>query len=490
VALHASTLVNRQWCEYAIKHLWKEPFRLVLALKESVDYGARDRAKTAMLTEMLIISLINNENQTRNNTLQPSHKFALIPIPVFNYVAFIRKIDLQDLGLAMIEWYEYVFSKEYGRKTESIKVRNAIFGTLLQRRVTRFSTTKPYRDDKFFMKEITARICKLLMIQISRLDSISIESASVSPRVKLSEILEAHFEESSQFFEITNDYMGIISYPGANNCLSQIADFSWKDICPRAIQFVRDLSLVAKNLKRIVFDIRSRTFAEESKLAMTALHTLIEAQIALREFELYNFCINGPDLINVLKRQKETLNRLVFRNLNVTKLDYISEIESLINLEELEIIGGNLESKELESWPISITKFPNLKFYQVDNISPPSIEMMSNLIDQTSCSTLRSFIYIQRRKYCLQSTTSILETVSQHCINLKYFECDAEIGSTDQLMSILKSSPFLETIIVRNKRIPSNINDLLRHVKLTKLRYLELEGPWKFSPESLDVFLK
>ncbi|CAG8495147.1 19624_t:CDS:1, partial [Racocetra persica] len=93
-------------------------------------------------------------------------------------------------------------------------------------------------------------------------------------------------------------------------------------------------------------------------------------------------------------------------------------------------------------------------------------------------------------KYCHQSTTSILETVSQHCINLKYFECDAEIGSTDQLMSILKSSPFLETIIIRNKRIPSNINDLLRHVKLTKLRYLELEGPWKFSPESLDVFLK
>ncbi|CAG8721208.1 252_t:CDS:1, partial [Scutellospora calospora] len=156
-------------------------------------------------------------------------------------------------------------------------------------------------------------------------------------------ILEAHFEESSQFFNITNDYMGIISYPGAKNCLSQVVEFSWRDICPRAIQFVRDLSLVAKNLKRIVFDIRSRTFAEESALAMTALHSLIEAQNALREFELHNFNITGPNLINVLKQQKESLNRLVFRNLNVTKLEYISGIESLNNIEELEIIGGYLE---------------------------------------------------------------------------------------------------------------------------------------------------
>ncbi|CAG8699240.1 8287_t:CDS:1, partial [Scutellospora calospora] len=153
VALRASILVNRQWCEYAIKHLWKEPFRLVLALKDSVDYGVRDRAKTAMLTEMLLISLINNENKT-NHMPQASRKLALLPIPIFNYVAFIRKIDLKDLGLAIIEWYEHIFSKEYSRKTDLIKVRNAIFGTLLQRRVTRYTSTKPYKQDNIFIKEI------------------------------------------------------------------------------------------------------------------------------------------------------------------------------------------------------------------------------------------------------------------------------------------------------------------------------------------------
>ncbi|RIB08411.1 hypothetical protein C2G38_2111197 [Gigaspora rosea] len=488
VALRASILVNRQWCEYAIKHLWKDPFRLALALKENIDYGVRDRAKTGMLIEMLIISLINNENKTKNNIPQTSRKLALIPIPIFNYVAFIRRIDLQDLGLAIIEWCEYIFSKEYSRQTDSIKIRNAIFGTLLQRRVTRYTSTKSYKKDNIFIKEITSRICKLLMIQISRLDSISIESASVSPRVKLSEILEAHFEESSQFSYITNDYMEIVSYPGAENCLSQIVDFSLKDICPKAIQFMRDLSLIAKNLTRIVFDARLRIFSGESTLAMAALHTLIEAQNALREFELYNFCINGPNLINDLKQQKDTLIRLLFKNVNITKLEYISEIESLINLEELEIVGGNLESKDF--WPISITKFPKLKFYQIDNINPSSIKMKSNLIDQTICSTLRSFIYIQRKRYCLQSTTTILEAVSQHCMNLRYFECDAEIGSTDQLMSVITSSPFLETIIIRNKRIPLNINELLEHVKLIRLRYLELEGPWKFSSKSLDIFLR
>ncbi|CAG8479976.1 11097_t:CDS:1, partial [Dentiscutata erythropus] len=362
IALRASILVNRQWCEYAIKHLWKEPFRLALALKENIDYGVRDRAKTGMLTEMLIISLINNEDKTKNNISQTPRKFALIPIPIFNYVAFIRRIDLQDLGLAMIEWCEYIFSKEYSRQTDSIKIRNAIFGTLLQRRVTRFTSNKPYKKDKIFIKEITARICKLLMIQILRLDYISIESASVSPRVKLSEILEAHFEESSQFSDITNDYMGIVSYPGAENCLSQVVDFSWRDTCPRAIQFVRDLSLIAKNLTRIVFGVRSHKSPEESTLAMAALHTLIEAQNALREFELYNFCINGANLINVLKQQKDTLIRLVFKNFIVTKLEYISEIGSLINLEELEFVGGTLESKDF--WPISITRFQNLKFYQ------------------------------------------------------------------------------------------------------------------------------
>ncbi|CAG8809974.1 6698_t:CDS:1, partial [Dentiscutata erythropus] len=101
-----------------------------------------------------------------------------------------------------------------------------------------------------------------------------------------------------------------------------------------------------------------------------------------------------------------------------------------------------------------------------------------------------SFIYIQRWKYCLQSTTTILDAVCEHCTNLRYFECDAEIGSTEQLTSVFTSSPFLETIIIRNKRILLNINELLEQVKLIRLCYLELEGPMKFSSEALDTFLR
>ncbi|CAG8544829.1 1371_t:CDS:1 [Acaulospora colombiana] len=480
VSLHASILVNRQWCKNAIKDLWRQPFRLVMADKNTEKYTSRNRTSTGMLVKIILSCLVDVSGYYSSENSN-----ARVKEHVFNYIEFIRHLDLDDLGLAIAEWTEYCFSPEFNQNAESVKHRNIIFSALSPRRVTRFTSYKDLKGNNSFIKGIAEGICKLLVMQIPRLDSISIKPVWFDKCVQPSAVIWEHFHESSAYSNITNEYMGLATYPNADVCLSKLSEFSWIDNCPRSIQVIRELSSLTNNIRKISFGISFKPYKGEA-LAFESMISLIEAQNALSDFDLQNIDISSSTLMKTLARHKNTLTRLCFRSVNISKSEDILEIVQFKKLEELIIINSNLENKD--HWPISLSHFPNLIAFQIDDVCPTTIVAGVDVDIGEPGIKLNTFVYNQIRLYNSDSTRSILESI-EHCTNLTYFECNAEIDSTDLLMPIFILSTRLKTIIVKNKRRSLNINEMLRSVRLARLNHLELEGTWRFTSDSLEVFL-
>ncbi|CAG8615322.1 9737_t:CDS:1 [Acaulospora morrowiae] len=486
VSLHASILVNRQWCKNGIKDLWRQPFRLVMADKNTEKYKSGNRISTGMLMEIVLSCLIDlsSYNPPRSYNLRNPSKATLGKAHVFNYIGFIRKLDLDDLGLAIAEWTEYCFSPMFNQNAESVNHRNAVFSALSPRRVTRFTSYKDLKGNNSFIKGITERICKLLMMQIPRLDSISIKPVWFDRCVQPSAVISEHFHESSAYSNITNEYLGLVTYPNANICLSKLTEFSWIDNYPRSIQVIQELSSVATNIRKISFGISLKPYKGESS-AFEAMISLIQVQSALSDFELQNLEISSPLLMEALARHKNVLTRLCFKCVNISASEDIIEMVQFKKLEELIIISSKLENTY--HWPISLSHFPNLIAFQIDDVCPTSIVTGIDEDHGTSGNQLCTFIYNQVI-YNSESARSILEAID-HCTNLTYFECNAEIDSINLLKQIFMSSTRLQTIIVKNRRRSLNINELLKVVRLTRLSHLELEGSWRFTSDSLEVFL-
>jgi hypothetical protein len=497
-SLYSFIRVNRLWCVNAIKYLWKQPFQFALILKSTSNYTSQHRRKTGRLTEIFISCLIHNEIISGGNIQNKKRTSARVPLispPLFNYVGFIRKLDLDDLGLAIAEWAEYIFSPKYNRNSSSVKLRNAIFSVLIQQKSTKYATIKNFRnDDNSLIKDVTMRIYKLLMNQIPKLDCLSMKPVGTDRFFSAtSEILKVHLVKGALFNNIIKETMSIIHYPRANVCLANLVEFEWKVYRTEvkiSRQFLIDLSQICTKIQRIEFDMNKPWLLEsrpQDLLIPEALKILIESQTCLNEFELRNCVLHSHHIILALKNHASILKSLIFRQVSSLSLEFISDIAYLYNLEELRYYGGNMGSKD--AWPLSFTHFPELKIYEIDDLFPTAITVNPNALVSDYCPILQMFIYNQKRYYRAESTNLMIESVGLHCQNLRHFECNAEICSINLLRLVFTSSPNLEKIIMTNDRISLKIDELLLMTQLKKLKYLELNGSWEFEAEHLNDFL-
>ncbi|PKK76969.1 hypothetical protein RhiirC2_733003 [Rhizophagus irregularis] len=492
-SLYAFLRVNRLWCVNAIKYLWKQPFQFALILKSTPDYTSHHRRKTGKLTETFITCLIHNEiisGGSIQNKKRTSARVPLVSPPLFNYVGFIRKLDLDDLGLAIAEWAEYIFSPKYNRDASSVKLRNAIFSVLIQQKSTKYTSIKNFRNDNSLIGEITMKIYKLLMNQIPKLDCLSMKPGGTDRFFSsTSELLKVHLEKGAWFNHITKENMSIIHYPRADVCLANLVEFEWKILRTEATtseQFLIDLSQICTKIQRIEFDMNKPCRPQDLSI-LEALKILIESQTCLEEFELKNCILDSHHIMVGLNNRVNTLKRLIFRQVNSLKLEFISGIANLYNLEELRYYGGSMGSKD--AWPLSFTHFPVLKVYEIDDLFPTAIAVNPDAMVSNYCPALRTFIYNQRRYYRAESTSTIIGSIGVHCENLRHFECNAEICSITILQLAFMASPNLERIILTNDRLSLKIDELLMMARLKKLKYLELNGSWNFKAESLYHFL-
>ncbi|CAI2180644.1 6554_t:CDS:1 [Funneliformis geosporum] len=487
-SLYAFIRVNRLWCVNAIKYLWKQPLRFALILKNTTAYTLRHRTKTGKLAETFIKCLIHNEMVAGGeiqNRRRRSPRVPLVSPPLFNYIGFIRRLDLDDLGLTIAEWAEYISSPKYNRNSSLVKVRNVVFSVLIQQRPARYKSIKDFREDKSLIKELTVRVCELLINQIQKLDYLSIKPIQDFPT---SDILFTHLMKGSWFNLITKDYMSIINYPHANVSLSHLVEFEWDESMAEAEssrQFLLDLSRVCTKIQTIKFDMNK--LQSQSLLISEALQILIESQTRLEEFELRNCDLYSYHIMHGLKKRASTLKKLTLRQVDSSSLEFISDIAYLYSLEELRYYEGNLLSKD--AWPLSFTHFPKLILYEIDDLFPTTITVNPDALVSDSCPILQTFIYNQKRFYKAESTSLIIKSVGLNCQFLRHFECNAEICSIDLLKFVFISSSNLETIIITNDRVSLNIDGLLLVIRLKNLKYLELNGSWEFEVEPLKRFL-
>ncbi|CAG8580528.1 13696_t:CDS:2, partial [Ambispora leptoticha] len=89
--LYSCILVNKQWCDIAIPHLWRRPFSSV-----------HSYAQYKIL--MIYLSLLDKSKQEKIK-IELGHKFSYICTPTYNYASFIRHLDYAELISAIRSFY-------------------------------------------------------------------------------------------------------------------------------------------------------------------------------------------------------------------------------------------------------------------------------------------------------------------------------------------------------------------------------------------------
>src|SRR5688572_7766067 len=95
-SLHSTILVNRIWCEIAIQFLWKKPFRYLYTCPKACGCVAEKRHKKARnLLSTFITCMAHNQTSTSID-IQDFVVWTASPPTTFNYLSFLRHIDLYD----------------------------------------------------------------------------------------------------------------------------------------------------------------------------------------------------------------------------------------------------------------------------------------------------------------------------------------------------------------------------------------------------------
>ncbi|CAG8550797.1 5735_t:CDS:1 [Acaulospora morrowiae] len=482
--LYACVLVNRLWCLSAIKLLWRNPFLFVRPANGLLIELDQLCSTNGKFMNTLMECLIHNQKIEHEEDSPAGHKNQQLfdgithelSRPTFNYVQFIRHLDLVDLGSAIVYWVEYNFSSKFGRSIEEERTRDAIIASLLLR-VTRVN------HKESIIKGLTNRICQLLVQQITKLDVLTM-NRQIS--VDIDESLE-NLQENILFDNIADGFLSITTCPEANTCFSHLVELEWIVFVSKeswTTTGFHEMSKYCHNLQKMVLDMNDIM----PPSAPPELMAFITSQKSLLEFELLNCDIKSAHIALGLKSQSKSLTRLTFVCVNVLRSEYISDVVHLANLEELTFINGSLVNQE--TWPLSFVHFPRLVKYKLYDLDPPVISVNQNVaIASSSCSMLTSIIYTCMDFPVGSNADSFLDTVGRRCKSLNHFEIDAVFTALQPLISIF-SLPNLESINLNTAWADIvDIERLLTSGQISpKLRKLVLEGPWKFTAEALETF--
>src|SRR5581483_5171267 len=111
-SLFCCLLINKTWSIQTIDILWSQPFRLLYSCASQVEdeFSCNCSAETRRLQAATLVntcfSLIFQENEQKlidNQLVQQGQ----ILKPMFNYVDYLRSIDIHEMDLAMIDFYHF-----------------------------------------------------------------------------------------------------------------------------------------------------------------------------------------------------------------------------------------------------------------------------------------------------------------------------------------------------------------------------------------------
>ncbi|KAG9300681.1 hypothetical protein G9A89_023479 [Geosiphon pyriformis] len=539
-ALHSCILVNRTWCEIAIPTLWRQPFRLLYSCdshKKSIEESRQIRATKLLhtylsyLTAEQISDLVDNQIIITPKPNLPKTSFA------FSYVNYLRCLDLVDIHAAVRDSIEYNRRIQQLIEDENLSVADseisplfsllscaaaAILYLIRLLGCCKYNSTDsdvdilslaPSYDQisiEFDEQMLSTTICRLFIAKCSSVKRLSIDISSYETN---SSILGNSITDDG---DIPRCFLALPLYPNANTCLSQLAEFvciiksTNTDIFRELVkktELFRELAKISKNIRRMVVYLPTREpfvscscsvcsrrlecEIEERIEEVKTLAHLIKAQNELQSLELSCGILGATELMESLKTQAKSLERLQFTNTKFFNWESLQVLPDLTNLREIAMISCYGFTEELMK-PLIGATFPKLRTLNLRDTLTPSSILESIIINcGNSLETLNLGTFIHHNSEL--SHNHLIQGIADYCPNLIHLEIYVTRVDFPDLENLFQRHSNLRTIILSGARAEIDIDWLLilfGKLQMNRLERFGIEAGWRFTPKSLEIFLK
>ncbi|CAG8497418.1 8145_t:CDS:2 [Funneliformis caledonium] len=347
-SLHSCLLTSRDWCRETVDLLWSRPFYFIYACKETSFLPTKSseiintschcstkkrQIQDAKLLRIYLQCLIfkYNEELLKREVIQMR-----VRITMFNYVKFLKVLDLNELYIAVKDW-------EKSLDTEMLKSISLDTQFILH-----LSHDKNY--------------CLSLIKDIKQPDASYLNT--YQHLVYLNNLIDIDLPKSPKLNQ------NLVN-------LSEIELYSYSYL--RLTHFLCSISKICKNIRKLVFRANMVLTSTSDKFAAireaNQVATLIKFQHHLVHLELFD--INDEEfwevvMDSVIKSQSNSLNVLIFNNVTICSINVLFHLVPLQNLKELRFdkcifkTSSAIQPKENEHHNWKDLWFPKLKYLEID----------------------------------------------------------------------------------------------------------------------------
>ncbi|CAG8562673.1 2951_t:CDS:1 [Ambispora gerdemannii] len=545
-ALHSCILVNRIWCETSIPILWRQPFRLLYsheATRNSTEETRQIKATKllqiyfAYLTPEQINDLDEDQVVKYNIKTESGVESAEANASAltFQYITYLRCLDLVDIHAAVRDWIEYTRRQQiyYQDNVSEPESTNSPLISLLKYAVDaiiflihlldccRCSSNDsdvdmlsdaPSYDQmsiEYDEQKLSTKICELL---IGRCNSVKRLSIDVTAFENRSLILGSSINEDG---DVPRWFLSVPIYANAQSCFSQLTEFTciirststdiFREMGKKTDLF-RELAKISRYIQRIVVHLpthrpqvsclcsvcsqRLESEVEERTEEVKSLADLISKQNDLKEIDISCGIIGSKELMESIASRSISLKRLLFTNTKFYSWAPLEELRELVNIEELTFRSCHGLTEEIMK-PLMDAPFARLKHLDMDNTSAPTNILESIIIScGASIQRLNLGSYIHPNP---DASQRLIQSVTFHCTNLRQLNLYVYGSDMNSLATLFESLTQLESVVLAGAMAEINVDDLfssLALIEMPQLKQFAIEAGWKFSWRSLETFLR
>ncbi|KAF0395177.1 hypothetical protein F8M41_010282 [Gigaspora margarita] len=517
ISLHSCLLVNRTWCYNIISILWKQPFHLLYACNK--NSSVKRNLQATNLLEVYISCLIQ---QNKSILMEKSIVSQFIKPPMFNYVQYLKFLDLYELYMAIYDYKDPKINGKISRfpltpKFNSVSRRRFPINQQLDNSTHWVTSEDCMLVLNFFFREnffdlgssinndeyrwLGMLMCKFFLEHSRSIDKLSIDSKSGFSILTLA---NQNFISNRKYLNV-DDCLIIPTCLDSSNCLSKLT----KLVCTtryRKANFLLNIANICHCIKTLIVRVDCDiTYSWPLPLLPTSRNgehesvaKLIKSQRGLVHLEL-QYCSSGlGNIMSALKSQVHSLRILHFTDIDLSYiLNYLTPLTNLDTLQFQKCYSTRADfSLDLM---INLSKLSTLHFDEV----PIPLKIVEIIID--ACSFNLRSINLGRLLYTPDLDGAInmntIGFVASRFHNLTFFKTNIDSKEQiPQVIELFKTCSYLETVIlcqVENSDKSLSVyetNNMLETLGKnglpTTLRCFALKGKqWTFTCVSLGIFL-
>jgi hypothetical protein len=419
-----------------------------------------------------------------------------LPIsPTFDYVRFMRSLDLSELYTAVGDWFNFYESRGWLLEAQgSLPVDYHEIGSTpmrTYRQILRFLGDEYGADGFLITEDFVFTILSNFFTKNCDLHQLSVDTFG------LRRMRTCTHECLTLRNTLTDGCFGWdLTLPSndSQSCLKNITEFICTTRAAKRDLFQKLLELSVQGLERLSINLGypCEPAYRSTEADVDGLIGLLETQSALKSLEIWRCRVQFDRVLEAIKFQTHTLRVIYFTEVWFSGTELFPLFAECARLEELKLErcrGFSLIDETYEginTWPRTLKK---LELVESDISNRIAAEMVLQ-----SSKTLRRARLVHL-VYESEPIVTAFKIVVEHCRNIK--DLAISLWPVDY--------PYLKTLFERHRELESftvlqsplvdayQADALFKYwgkTKLGSLTHLGIHTKWEFSPSSLRTFLK